>query len=101
MTETITTSESREHAVWVGNDNVLSFALDRHSKGFPPAQSQVGELHRLIQELARAAKSVIYQAENDSTDPAFTMQPVEGIADTIILLSQMAAAVQSEVNAKA
>ena len=86
------------HGLWIGENCVLTVGVDKRSMEFPPAYEQVLAINNVIQNLARAAKAVLYQVENDSDgDACFQMQPVEGIADAIVLLSQLAAAVQHEL----
>lgn len=84
------------HDLWL-RDAVLTVALDKNGKDFPPELDHVSSLNMTIQGLARALKAVIYHAENDSSvEASFAIQPIEDIADAIILLSQLAAAVQVE-----
>lgn len=88
----------RELSLWLGEDQVLSICLDRNSKGFPPVREHPGRINMMIQDLARAAKATIYQAENDPKgDASFHLQPISGITDAIILLSQLSDAVQGEI----
>ncbi|MBN8224824.1 MAG: hypothetical protein J0L89_08415 [Xanthomonadales bacterium] len=89
-----------EHDIWLaGGSVVLTIELDRNNKNFPPDAKQCPILNEMIQGLARAAKSVIYQAMHDgSAEPEYFVQPIESIADTIIMLSQLSAAVQSEAS---
>lgn len=86
-----------EHGIWIG-DEVLTIVVDKDCDGFPPSTEQCKSLDRMIQGLARAIKSVTYQAENDTTQCGiFVRQPIEDLADAIILLSQMSEAVRHEM----
>jgi len=82
--------------LWIGGGSeVLTLSIDKHSKAFPPDIKQCQALNNTIQGLARAAKAVVFHADNDS-DTSFAMQPVEDIADAIIILSQLSAAISAE-----
>lgn len=87
-----------EHDLWVGGRNVLSIRLDLGSKHFPPAPHHCADINQMIQGLARSAKAVVFQAENetDGVETSFLLQPLDDIADAIILLSQLSEAVRSE-----
>lgn len=86
-----------EHGIWIG-DEVLTIVVDKDCAGFPPDAQQCKSLDKMIQGLARAMKSVTYQAENDTTQCGiFVQQPIEDLADAIILLSQMSEAVRHEM----
>jgi hypothetical protein len=94
----VNSADVRDHGLWIGGSDVLTIALDKKSKAFPPTVEHCAQLNEMIQGLARAAKAVIFHAENDhQVDAEFAMQPVESIADAIILLSQLSEAVLSEV----
>ncbi len=85
------------HDLWIGND-VLTIALDTDTRAFPPHAKQADGLNNIIQLLARASKSVTFHAENlEGGDAEFLVQPVEGIADAIVLLSQLSDAVNSRI----
>lgn len=85
------------HDLWI-KSSVLTVRIDKNDSDSPPEFDQCRQLNETIQGLARAAKAVIYQADNDTTsDAIFCMQPIEDIADAIILLSQLSRAVQSEL----
>jgi len=88
-----------KHDLWItGGNAVLTVTIDKQCKEFPPETEHCRYLNNSIQGLARAAKAVVFHAENDSTvDTSFAMQPIEDIADAIILLSQLSDAIQSEV----
>lgn len=87
------------HALWVGKSSVLEVSMDPKSTGYPPAQEHSVALNTMVQGLARALRSVVYHAEHDaSSDAAFLMQPVEDIADAIVLLTQLSGAVQQELH---
>lgn len=100
-TESVATRPDTEagssHDLWIGGGNVLTIQLDKDCKQFPPTSNHCADLSNMIQGLARAAKSVVFQAENDMTETTFLMQPVEDIANAIILLSQLSEAVRSEL----
>ncbi|UJJ58237.1 hypothetical protein [Rhodanobacter denitrificans] len=86
-----------KHDLWItGGDKVLTVTIDKQCKEFPPETEHCRHLNNTIQGLARAAKAVVFHAENDS-DASFAMQPIEDIADAIILLSQLSDAIRSEV----
>jgi hypothetical protein len=89
------------HDLWIGN-KVLTISLEKDSKGFPPAPEQVAALGSMVQLLARAIKAVAFHAENapegDGTAD-FVLQPVEGIGEAILLLTQLSGAVQAEMQA--
>jgi hypothetical protein len=90
----------REHSLWIGGsgESVLTITLNKRSKAFPPHAEHCAYLNEMIQGLARAAKSVIYQAEKDpQIDADFVMRPIEDIVDTIVMLTQLSEAVRSEV----
>lgn len=87
-----------EHDLWIGGRDVLTIAFNKQCKMFPPVVEHCDQLNEMIQGLARAAKAVIFHAENDPTvDTSFAMQPIESITDAIILLSQLSGAVRSEI----
>lgn len=93
---------AREYALWIGGDHgsVLTISIDKRTKGFPPDFEQCQLLNDMIQGLARAARSVAYHARTDlSADTEFLMGPAEDIADAIMLLSQLSAAVCAEASA--
>jgi hypothetical protein len=86
------------HDLWIGDRNVLTISIDKNSCEFPPTFDNCGDLNTIIQGLARAANSVMYQAENDETVKiSFAMQPIGDIANAIILLSQLSQAVLEEM----
>lgn len=91
-------TDGSEHSLWIGGEEcVLTITLNKHSRAFPPTTEKCDYLNQMIQGLARAAKDVIYRATNDAnTDPEFVIQPVDDIADAIILLSQLSEAIRSE-----
>lgn len=91
--------QGRYHDLFVGSGRVLSITLSRDElRSFPPSLEHSCELGRMIHDLARAAKAVAYQAENDATqDMGFIVQSIEGIAEAITLLSQLSTAVQCEI----
>lgn len=90
-------ASSYPHDVWIGRDDVLSIGISRNPQGFPAVVEHCDRLNDMIQGLARAAKSVVYQLENDDkADPSFVAQPVESLMEAIILLSQLSTAVQHE-----
>jgi hypothetical protein len=95
--EIVTTTLGSEHALWLGNGDVLSFTLDRNSKSFPPVIKDCQPLNQTIQGLTRALKAVIFQADNDEKmDREFASQPIVDIADAILILSQLSEAVVYE-----
>jgi len=86
------------HDLWIGGKRVLTIALDRGTKGYPPHAEQCLELNNMIQGLALAAKAAVYQAENDTAGKSeLATQSIESIADAITLLSQLSVAVQREI----
>lgn len=89
-----------KHDLWVAGGNmVLTVTIDKQCKDFPPETRQCGHLNNTIQGLARAAKAVVFHAENDSkVETSFAMEPIEDIANAIILLSQLSDAIRSEVD---
>lgn len=91
-------TEAAEYGLWIGKE-VLTIAMGQSSLAFEPTLAQTGHLNKMIQGLARAAKSVVVHAEDDK-HTEFVIQPIEDIADAIILLSQLATAVQDELNAR-
>lgn len=96
-----TTGAISNHDLFIG-DFVLSYSLDKESGGFPPAADQVKALNSTIQGLSRAIKSVYFQSENDSSaEASFLIQPVEDIANAIMILSQLSEAVQSRLSEEA
>ena len=93
------TACGNEFSLWIGGAYgvVLTFTIDKHSKAFPPNVKQCQSLNLMIQGLARAIRAVAYQAANDpSCDAEFAVEPAEDIADAIMILSQLSAAIQSE-----
>lgn len=87
--------------LWIGGGDgeVLTITIDKHSKAFPPDVKQCARLNDMIQGLARAARSVAYHARIEpSADTEFLMGPTEDIADAIMLLSQLSAAICAEVH---
>jgi hypothetical protein len=85
------------HDLWIGAGSVLTISINKQSKAWAADEEQCGYLNRMIQGLARAAKSVKFHADNDvSVDTDFVMQPVEDIADAIVLLSQLSEAIRAE-----
>ena len=90
-------SGGSKHDLWIGRE-VLAIQIDCKDKSYPPARPQCENLNRMIQGLARAAKAVVHQSENDTSQAAdFAIQPVDDIADAIILLSQMSEAIRLEI----
>lgn len=88
-----------EHDLWVGDRDVLTIAFNKQCEKFPPTVDHCDQLNEIIQGLARAAKAVIFHADNDpEVDMSFAMQPIESISNAIILLSQLSSAVRSEVH---
>lgn len=94
-TESVTTAGST-HGLWIGDDCVLTFDINKASREFPPSLDQCTKLNAMIQGLARAARATVYYAENAPSNADFLMQPVEDIADAILLLSQLSQAVLDE-----
>jgi hypothetical protein len=95
---TVGVTSNRTHDLWLGN-SVLTIAIPRDGNMFGPDAKGVSALTGMIRDLSLAAKSVTYRVENDTTDNAeFLSWPLEGISDTIILLSQLAEAVNQEIN---
>lgn len=81
--------------LWVGKALVLTVGLDKATKGCPADPQHIVALSRMVQGLARAQRAVAFQAENDtSNDASFLVQPIEDIADAIVLLMQLSDAVQ-------
>ena len=77
----------------IAGGNVLTILLDGKCREFPPDADTCANLNLMIQGLARAARAVVYHAENDDEiDGMYAMQPVETIADAIIMLSQLSEA---------
>ncbi|MCD7097187.1 hypothetical protein [Stenotrophomonas sp. MMGLT7] len=92
------TESGSPHDLWLMQE-MLTVGLTRDSKGFPPEADHCVEINRMIQGLARAARSVVYQAGTDTTqDAQFAMQPIDEIAAAIILLSQLSEAVRIEAS---
>lgn len=97
-TESVATAGST-HGLWISDKTVLTVAVDRKSNEFPPHWEQCKSINQMIQGLARAANAVVYHAENDEqTDTFFALQPINDIANAIILLSQLSEAVTDELN---
>jgi hypothetical protein len=91
-----------KHDLWIGADGgaVLTITIDKRSMEFPPDIKQCHRLNEMIQGLARATRAVAYAASNDpSGNTDFEMQPVEEIADAILVLSQLSAAICAEASA--
>lgn len=82
--------------LWLGT-RVLTVHANRSSMRFPPHPEQIAALHKIICDLARAAKSVVYHAENEES-PEFVVQTIEGISDAIVLLSQLADGIHDELD---
>jgi hypothetical protein len=90
----------REYDLWLSEQYVLTVAFNQQCKAFPPLIDHCDKLNEMIQGLARAAKAVVFHAENDSkVDSSFAVQPIESISDAIMLLSQLSEAVRSELRA--
>jgi hypothetical protein len=76
--------------LWVRGGDVLTVWLDQnHKMSFPAEAVVIAPLNDTIRDLARAAKAVLYSAENQEGGFDFLAQPLEGIADAIILLTQL------------
>lgn len=84
----------RTHDLWIG-DKVLSIGLAPKLGHFPADPEQIENLNQMVCDLARAAKGVLYHAENGEGEVEFLVQPVEAIADAIILLTQLSEAVRA------
>lgn len=93
-------AEGSEHDLWIGGeDRVLTITLNKRSRAFPPNTDHSVYFNKMIQGLARAAKDVIFRAENDvKTNTEFAVQPIDDIVNAIIMISQLSEAVQSEAN---
>jgi len=90
-----------KHDLWIGNKAVLTVAMGRDCREFQPQREHCRSLNLMIQGLAQATKSLIYQAENDtSIETNFVIQPLEEIANAIILFSQLSEAVRAELDGK-
>lgn len=98
-TNPVSPSAGTNHDLWIDGNNVLTIRLDRDCKQFPPAHRHCRDLNRMIQGLARAAKAVVFQAENGQEDADMLMEPLERIADAIVLLSQLSDGVLREIDA--
>lgn len=84
---------AKKFDLYISGGNVLTMLLDGKCNEFPPDADTCANLNLTIQGLARAARAVVYHAENDDqVDALYAMQPVESIADAIILLSQLSEA---------
>jgi len=91
-------SSDNRHALWLSGGDVLEISPYRGRYGFPADPKHIPALNKMIQDLARAARAIVYSAGNDdSNDSDFLMQPIEGVVDTIILLSQLSDAVHHEL----
>lgn len=88
------TTGIRTHDLWLG-DKVLSIGLAQKLGPFPADPEQIDNLNQMVCDLARAAKGVLYHAENAEGDAEFLVQPLEAIADAIILLTHLSDAVRS------
>lgn len=76
--------------LWVRGGDVLTVWLDQNRKmSFPAELPLIAHLNDTIRDLARAAKAVLYSAENESGDTLQLIQPIEGIADAIVMLAQL------------
>lgn len=89
------TTEKRSAYLWISND-LLAVNIDRQSVPTEPKHAVL--LQDMIQGLARAARAVAYQVQtDDKADPEFLVQPIEDIANAIVLLSQLSAAVSEDI----
>jgi len=94
--------EHRTHDLWLsGGELCLTVAFDKSSSGFPPEPRHLASLNSTIQDLVRATKAVIYQAEHGAGAYEWLMQPLEGLSDAIMLLSTLAEAVHGELHPEA
>lgn len=93
------TASGSNHDLWInGGKAVLTVALNKECKAFPPHGDLCGCLNKTIQGLARAAKAVVFHAQNDpSVATEFAMQPIDDIVDAITLLSQLSEAIREEL----
>jgi hypothetical protein len=100
--DTAQTMSGSRHDLWIGGDGgeVLTITIDKYSKAFPPDVKQCQLLNDMIQGLARATRSVVYHASNEtSVDTEFVTQPIEDIVDATMILSQLSAAICAEAHA--
>lgn len=87
--------------LFLARGDVLSISLDPDGKNFPPTEAHCASIQEMIEGLARAARAVVYHAENDTaTDACYAMQPVESIADAIVMLSRLSEAVRLSAKRK-
>lgn len=76
----------------------VTIEINPNNKGWPPAHEQCEHLNKMIYGLAGAARSVIYQAENDKTnDYCGSMEPMTRLVDSILLLSQLSEVIRSSI----
>ncbi|GAB3094940.1 hypothetical protein [Lysobacter terrae] len=92
---------NRTHDLWLG-DRVLTITIPGDSKGFGPDAEGLAALAGMIRDLSRATKAVVYRVENDGdgSNAEFHTYPIDGISDAIILLSQLAEAVNAELHSE-
>lgn len=100
-TESVTTDQAvgTEHDIWLTDERILTITLNKQSKQFPPEMDHLPVINEMICDLARAANAVVYQAENDpKAEESFLIQPVNAIANAIILLTKLSTAVHEEAS---
>lgn len=91
----------KEVDLWLAGNDVVTLMVDPNSKMSRPAPENCANINQMIQGLARAAKAVVYHAENDDrVDTEFAMQPIESIAESIILLSQLSEGIRLAMDGK-
>lgn len=94
-------SNGKEYDLWLRGGTVLTVGVDRNCKAFPPDRQNIAAINQTIQDLARAAKAVVFHAGNAGEDEGsteFLMEPIEGIADSIIFMAQLSEAVREELD---
>lgn len=85
------------HDLWIGEE-VLTIRIAKTDTAFPPAAADSIALNEMIEGLARAAKALIYQGDNDArADLPFVAPAISSVIDSIILLSHLSGAVQREL----
>lgn len=87
--------------LWLAGNDVVTLMVDPNSDMSRPGPENCAHINQMIQGLARAARAVVYHAENDDrVDTEFAMQPIESIAESIILLSQLSEGIRVAMDNK-
>ena len=88
------------HNLYIADKQVLSFGMPIDGMDFPPDLEVVIGLNAIVHDLARAVRSVEFQADNDSNEDAVVMMHrVVGLCDAIVIINQLSTAAAEHIKA--